>query len=714
MKLESTFLRSKLARRIFWLFVLCALIPISVLAVVSLRKVTDQLKEQSRRQLHQVSRDEAMAIYERLSFLEADLKLVAFSIRDLPGKTPVPYSAGSNGLSSNLANRFKGLELVSPDGRRKTFFGENEPLVDFTSKERKVLDAGKNVLSTTECFRSEPCVVLSRELNAGHPEEGILAAEIQGSYLWDVENLPQDIAVCVLDPYGRSLFCSAEAPSAFPPQVTRSFSGEFEWKLEGREFLANYWNLPLESSFSATHWTIVSSEAKSDVLAPLTRFRTSFLLVFLLALWVVLLLSLVQIRRNLGPLAKLKEGTGGISRGNFQTRVEINSGDEFTELAESFNAMASRIERQVSTLKVVNEIDRAILSAWEIGKIVDVLSKRLGELIPHRLVSVNLFDPAVPLTVLTYIYGPGPDSPRQTETVGVTAQEVRDLAENAQISTLGGSDNLPSYLKPLAARGMMYFLRVPIVLEGRPAAIFTLGHASSSAWTEEHKEHAKQLADQVAVALSNSRLVSELQQLHWGTLTALARAIDAKSPWTLGHSERVTNCAIKIAEAMGLPPKELDIMRRGGLLHDIGKIGTPAAILDKSGKLTDEEMREMRGHVNIGARILQPIPGLADSMPIVLQHHEWVNGGGYPNGLAGEEITLHARIFAVADCFDALSSERPYRPGMPIKRVMQILKDGTGKQFDPHVMEVFQAMMEPEIERKEREELHEVVAGVRD
>jgi putative nucleotidyltransferase with HDIG domain len=145
---------------------------------------------------------------------------------------------------------------------------------------------------------------------------------------------------------------------------------------------------------------------------------------------------------------------------------------------------------------------------------------------------------------------------------------------------------------------------------------------------------------------------------------------------------------------MGLPAKELDVMRRGGLLHDIGKIGTPAAILDKPGKLTDDEMKQMREHVNIGARILQPIPGLADSMSIVLQHHEWVNGGGYPNGLTGDKITLHARIFAVADCYDALISDRPYRPGMPIERVMQIIGAGEGKQFDPLVVGVFRGIVE--------------------
>src|SRR6266581_6342099 len=712
MRIENTFLHSKLARRIFWLFVLCALIPITVLAAVSLRNVTAQLQEQSRRELHQVSRDEAMAVYERLSFLEADMKLVAFSIRDLSGKGPRPYSADSNGLSSNLVSRFRGLEVVTPDGNRKTLFGEHEARIDFTAKEQRTLLSGKNVLSTIACDQPEPCIVMSREVNAGHPDEGILAAEVQASYLWDVENLPQNIAICVLDPVGRSLFCSADSPSTFPAQVTQSFSGEFEWQLSGREYRANYWNLPLESSFSSTHWTIVSSEAKADILAPLTRFRTSFLMVFLLALWVVLLLSLIQIRRNLVPLARLKEGTQGISRGDFQTRVEVNSGDEFTELAESFNSMACRIEKQMNSLKIVNEIDRAILSAWDIEKIVDVLSGRLGELIAHDLVSVNLFEAVGSLTALTYIYGPGRNSPRQTATVEATAEELRALAGGSQILILEGSSNLPGYLGPLIARGMRYFLGVPVVVEGHPAAIFTLARASSSVWSEEDKEHARQLADQVAVALANSRLVSELQQLHWGTLTALARAIDAKSPWTMGHSERVTSCSIEIAEAMGLPPKELDTMRRGGLLHDIGKIGTPASILDKPGKLTDEEKKEMHEHVNIGARILQPIPGLADSMPIVLQHHEWVNGGGYPKGLAGDEITLHARIFAVADCFDALSSDRPYRPGMPLKRVMQILQEGAGVQFDPRVLEVFRTIMEPEIERQECEKVPGAVVEV--
>ena len=180
-----------------------------------------------------------------------------------------------------------------------------------------------------------------------------------------------------------------------------------------------------------------------------------------------------------------------------------------------------------------------------------------------------------------------------------------------------------------------------------------------------------------------------LEQLDLGTLTALARAIDAKSTWTAGHSERVTNLALKLGHAMGLPAKSLQIIHRGGLLHDIGKIGTPLTILDKPATLEPGEMQIMRDHVNIGVRILEPIPCFRDALPMVAQHHEWLDGSGYPAGLAGESICLHARILAVADCYDAMVSDRPYRKGLPKRQALEILEQRSGTQFDPLVIEMF-------------------------
>ena len=124
-------------------------------------------------------------------------------------------------------------------------------------------------------------------------------------------------------------------------------------------------------------------------------------------------------------------------------------------------------------------------------------------------------------------------------------------------------------------------------------------------------------------------------------------------------------------------------------MHDIGKIGTPLTVLDKPGKLEPEEMQIMRDHVNIGVRILEPIPCFREALPIVAEHHEWLDGSGYPAGLAGENISLHARILAVADCYDAMVSDRPYRKGLPQQQALEILRQRSGTQFDPAVIEVF-------------------------
>ena len=191
------------------------------------------------------------------------------------------------------------------------------------------------------------------------------------------------------------------------------------------------------------------------------------------------------------------------------------------------------------------------------------------------------------------------------------------------------------------------------------------------------------------MALSNVQLIEELNKFTLGSLTAFARAIDAKSPWTAGHSERVTAIGLKIGKALGLSPKDLDILHRGGLLHDIGKIGVGHAILDKPGKLSPGEREDIEKHVILGTRILEPIPAYAEILPIVKQHHENYDGTGYTEGLAGNEICLYARILALADRFEALTSDRPYRKALSQKKAIEIIMEQKGKELDPEVVEAF-------------------------
>ncbi len=200
-----------------------------------------------------------------------------------------------------------------------------------------------------------------------------------------------------------------------------------------------------------------------------------------------------------------------------------------------------------------------------------------------------------------------------------------------------------------------------------------------------------------ALAVELKRQFSELEAFNLGTLAALARAIDAKSSWTAGHAERVARLAVAIATEMGLSDGEIEDLRRGGLIHDIGKLGTPPGILDKVGPLTDAEIDVMQQHARRGVHILEPIPGYTRLLPIVGQHHDRWDGSGYPDGLKGEAIARTARVLAVADVCDALRSERPYRQAMSWPELVEIVRARSGTQFDPAVVDALLRLPKPAI-----------------
>ena len=694
MKLDSTFLRSKVARRIFTLFILCALLPITALAFISFGQVTDQLYEQSQRRLHQASKAVGLSIFERLLFLDAEMNMVASYHAGRPVVT-MPMELGKD-----LQQRFKGIARISDAGRYTAVLGHIDNPPELTPAEKQILRHGHSFIVTQHPQGVPPRMLLYRLLEPQQLTMGLLMGELDPSYLWGIgeeSTLPPMTELCVFDHSHTLLFCSLPDPVSFPKQVVdemaRGASGQFEWTHDDNEYLASYWSIPLKFRFRVPQWTVVLSESKTDALAPMANFRRIFPLVVLMSFWVVLLLSTSQIRRNLVPLEKLREGTRRIAMRDFESRVTVTSGDEFEELAGSFNTMASRLGRQFNTLATIAEIDRAILSALETETIADTVLTRMRDVFPCDGIVVTLVDPDSSDRARTYIANETPEREALVEATQLTAAEIQELRDNPESLITNADEGGPHYLAPLARRGSKSFWVLPIFLKEKLSGIITLGYADPPEHSHEDLAQARQLADQVAVALSNARLIEELNQLNWGTLTALARAIDAKSSWTAGHSERVTELALKIGRVMGLPSKELDILHRGGLLHDIGKIGIPATVLDKPGRLTEEEFLVMREHPRKGARILEPIAAYAEVVPIVLQHHEWLDGSGYPDGLAGEDISLGGRIFAVADVFDALSSNRPYRDGLDRAEAVERIKQGTGHQFDPKVVEAFLEVM---------------------
>lgn len=638
-----------------------------------------------------------MYIYGRLSFLEAEMKMVASRI----GSTQrTVFSIPTEELDIDLKQHFKGLVLINDKAISKPFFGRIQNIPTLTQPEKRRLQSSKTVVSTMYHPDHPSRIFMSIARDPRQPKRGILLGEINPSYLWgigDENSWIPSAELCILDHSNSILFSTLPPPLSFPEKVVYAMdsnvSGQFEWKHGKKQYVAGYRSLFLKDRYYTPKWTVVLSESKADVLAPLAAFKKTFPLIILMTLWVVLLLSIIQIRRNLVPLVKLQEGTRHIARREFDSRVIIKTGDEFEELAASFNTMADRLGKQFKTLTTITEIDRSILSALDTDKIIEIVLNRIHDILPCDCVSVTLFNLSNQDSALTYIRGREAEIEKKVESILPRSEEIKKLYTNPEFFITKRSHTIPHYLKPQAKRGMKSAIVFPLFINQILSGIIILGYQKKPFYNQEDITQARQVADQVAVALSNTRLVEELEQLHLGTLTALARSIDAKSRWTAGHSERVTKLALKIGNSLGLSPKELEVLRRGGLLHDIGKIGVPASILDKSGKLTDIEDQFIREHVRWGVHILEPIAAFAEIMPTVLHHHEQFDGTGYPAGLAGEAISLSARILAVADAFDALTSHRPYRPAENQEQAIESIKQGAGKQFDPQVVQAFLEVM---------------------
>ena len=242
---------------------------------------------------------------------------------------------------------------------------------------------------------------------------------------------------------------------------------------------------------------------------------------------------------------------------------------------------------------------------------------------------------------------------------------VISLDQGSSISTvwrINFKENLPTYLAEAPLGFLMAIIYVQVGMWG--ILLFFLP---------------------LLLARRSFELYTKMRKIYLETMRALAAAIDAKDPYTKGHSERVTEMAIALAQELNLPEQQIEDLEYAALLHDIGKIGIDERILGKNGGLTSEEWEKIREHTLIGAKIIEPVEFLKNSYQAIYYHHERYDGSGYPAGKKGEEIPLFARIIAVADAYDAMNSDRPYRKKLSEDEIIQELREQAGGQFDPEV-----------------------------
>lgn len=235
-------------------------------------------------------------------------------------------------------------------------------------------------------------------------------------------------------------------------------------------------------------------------------------------------------------------------------------------------------------------------------------------------------------------------------------------------------------------RRIKQLLIIPIIVEDKVIGVINLENTSVG---HDTIDLLRSFSEGAAVAVNNACLYQKIQDSYFEITKALAQAIEAKDPYTHGHSERVMEYAVQIAQKLDLPEEEKELLKYAAMLHDIGKIGVRGIVLNNPNDLTNEEYDEIKKHPAVGEGIIQPIELLQPIRPFIKHHHEWYNGKGYPDGLSGENIPLGARILAVADAYDAMKSDRPYRKALTEETAIQELKRGSSTQFDPKIVEIF-------------------------
>jgi diguanylate cyclase (GGDEF)-like protein len=391
-----------------------------------------------------------------------------------------------------------------------------------------------------------------------------------------------------------------------------------------------------------------------------------------------------------------------VGQGELDTQVEVDSQDEIGDLAAAFNNMvdsvrtnAERIMRRREELQaLVNlsdtflgslDVDVALESAlhealtatqFEAGQAM-LLTDAEDELVTRA--EVGLSDELV-----------GSRFPLNQLTVGGYCVLQRTTVQASDLDKETRFREAPT----VRAMGVQSALAVPLVIGLRVIGAMVVYFRDVHDFQAEEVQLLQAIANQTASALERIELINDLSDSYDRTLEALVAALDARDKETEGHSRRIVAYTLALAKIYGVPEEDLEDIARGALLHDIGKIGVPDAILHKPAALSDAEWEVIRKHPEWGKQILEGIPFLELPAEMVLTHHERWDGGGYPQGLDGEEIPVGARLFSIVDAFDAITSNRPYRKASDFVTARAEILSQRGKQFDPHVVDIFMQFSE--------------------
>jgi putative nucleotidyltransferase with HDIG domain len=371
---------------------------------------------------------------------------------------------------------------------------------------------------------------------------------------------------------------------------------------------------------------------------------------------------------------------------------------ERAALAIERGRLNEQLERRFQQLTSLRTIDMAISGSMDLNLSMGVLLDQVIQTLDVEAADVLIFNPLT--QSFRYLTGRGFHTHALQYTdlrlgdgyagqVALTRQilSVRELPQGR-----GGLERSVDFHR----EGFVSYVGAPLIVKGQVRGVLEIFQRNPFDLNLEQRAFLEMLAGQAAIAIDSAQLFenlessnSELMMAYEETIEGWSRAMDLRDKETEGHTQRVTELTLRLANSLGVKPGELVHLRRGALLHDIGKMGVPDNILRKPGPLTDEEWVIMHRHPQLAYDMLAPILYLRPAVDIPWCHHEKWDGTGYPRGLKGQEIPLAARIFAVVDVWDALCSDRPYRKAWPVDKVRSYIQEQAGKYFDPRIVESF-------------------------
>ncbi len=364
-------------------------------------------------------------------------------------------------------------------------------------------------------------------------------------------------------------------------------------------------------------------------------------------------------------------------------------------LEEKILEIDSELSRRVKRLTILYDISRSLTSIRDLDDLVRDIMEKIFSAMNDSVGIVWLAEPEK--GILKKVSTKGIDgNVSLPESFATTEGEVGETMRSAMVRIFRSRDELsdPVFRRICDEEAISSLVMVPLRYEREVLGVINVLFKNDYEVAEDDISLLEAIADQCSVSIKNAELYAEQQKMFRETIEALATAIDSRDNYTGGHSNMVTRYATLVAERLGFDEDRIELVRMAGILHDVGKIGITDAILNKPGRLTDEEMGVIKAHPVLGRFIIESIDALKPVAKIVYHHHERFDGRGYPDGISGEEIPLESRILQVADIFDAITSDRVYRKGMSLEKAVGIIREGLGTVSDPEVGDIFLDLVE--------------------